>query len=67
MLNIRRTFQLGFHMFFSLYSYSAWNRWDRDASTAPTAEPRLRLHRGPGGHYHKGPNGTTLQLNTPKQ
>ncbi len=38
MLNILRTFQLGFHRFFSLYLCSAWNRRDRDASTAPTAQ-----------------------------
>ncbi len=38
MLNILRTFQLGFHRFFSLYLCSAWNRQDRDASTAPTAQ-----------------------------
>ncbi len=38
MLNILRTFQLRFHRFFSLYLCSAWNRRDRDASTAPTAQ-----------------------------
>ncbi len=38
MLNILRTFPLGFHRFFSLYLCSAWNRRDRDASTAPTAQ-----------------------------
>ncbi len=38
MLNILRTFPLGFHRFFSLYSCSAWNRRDRDASTAPTTQ-----------------------------
>ncbi len=38
MLNILRTFQLGFHRFFSLYLCSAWNRRDRDANTAPTAQ-----------------------------
>ncbi len=44
MLNILRTFQLGFHRFFSLYLCSAWNRRDRDASTAPTAQnaPNMR-------------------------
>ncbi len=40
MLNILRTFQLGFHRFFSLYLCSAWNRRDRDASTA-------QLHKTP--------------------
>ncbi len=40
MLNILRTFQLGFHRFFSLYLCSAWNRRDRNASTA-------QLHKTP--------------------
>ncbi len=40
MLNILRTFQLGFHRFFSLYLCSAWNRRDRDANTA-------QLHKTP--------------------
>ncbi len=35
---ILRTFQLGFHRFFSLYLCSAWNRRDRNANTAPTAQ-----------------------------
>ncbi len=38
MLNILRTFQLGFHRFFSLCLCSAWNRRDRDASTALTVQ-----------------------------
>ncbi len=83
MLNILRTFQLGFHRFFSLYLCSAWNRRDRDASTAPTAQntPDTRescsrakaLQHGtrqaaePGGHYHKSPNDGTLQLCTLKR
>ncbi len=45
MLNILRTFQLGFHRFFSLYLCSAWNRRDRNASTAPTAQNAPRIMR----------------------
>ncbi len=40
MLNILRTFQLGFHRFFSLYLCSVWNR--RDATRAPP-----ELHKTP--------------------
>ncbi len=45
MLNILRTFQLGFHRFFSLYLCSAWNRRERDASTAPNCTKRPRHER----------------------
>ncbi len=39
MLNILRTFQLGFHRFFSLYYVlRILYRRDRDVSTAPTAQ-----------------------------
>ncbi len=45
MLNILRTFQLGFHRFFSLYLCSAWNRRDRNASTAPNYTKRPQHER----------------------
>ncbi len=38
MLNILRTFQLGFHRFLSLDLCSTWNRRDCDVSTASTAQ-----------------------------
>ncbi len=71
MLNILRTFQLGFHRFFSLYLCSAWNRQDRDTSTAPTAQnapntrescsrasrfsPGTQQAAGPRWHPRRGP------------
>jgi len=98
MLNILRTFQLGFHRF-SVCIYVPCGI-DETATRAPpqlhktpqherklqprsdttarrtlalqrgtwqAAEPRLRSCRGPRRHYHKSPNGVTLQLCTPKQ